>query len=467
MNELSQQADLNRRVLIVDDNRGIHDDYRKVLAKTNAPLQELVKAEAALFADAVGDPERVNFELTSAFQGKEAWELVKKAVEQQRPYALAFVDIRMPPGWDGLETAAHLWQTDPELQLVICTAFSDYTWNQIHQRIGQTDRLLILKKPFDSMELIQLASTLTQKWNLNRLAKSRFDDLEKIVAERTHELQKAYKDLKHSQERLLLQERLAAVGQLAAGVAHEFNNIMTVIRGYSSLLLSESGLPLEAIDGLQEIRKSAERAANLTHQLLTFSRKQVMRPRQLELNSVLDHMTGLLQRTAGEGIIIKIKHAREDLRFQGDLSMIEQLLINLVRNAHDAMPKGGSIEITTRLVRSEDQAPSCHPEARPGTFVELDISDAGCGMDTAVRTRLFTPFFTTKEIGQGVGMGLAVVYGIVKQHHGWIEVESELGLGSVFRLFLPAIAPPTASAADNAVNRTEPAPSLGGTSTIE
>lgn len=448
---------MNRRILIVDDNQSIHEDYRKVLARSSAPLQELMQAEAQIFMDSGGHESRVQFDLTSAFQGKEALDLVKQSIERQEPFALAFVDIRMPPGWDGLETATRLCKEDTELQIVICTAFSDYTWNQIHQRIGQSDRLLILKKPFDSMELTQLASTLTEKWNLNRLAKSRLEDLEKMVAARTSELEKTCQDLKRSQERAVLQERLAAVGQLAAGVAQEFNNIMTVIRGYSSLLLSESTLPLQVMDCLQEIRQGAERASNLTHQLLAFSRKQAMHPRLLDLDEVARHQAAALQRLAGGSVRIQFHHSAESLPFRGDASMLEQLLSNLVKNACDAMPKDGQIHITTRLVRSESNSPSYHPEALRGTFVSLEVADSGCGMDTSIRSRLFTPFFTTKEIGKGIGMGLAAVYGIVKQHHGWIEVESEPGCGSIFRVFLPAVT----TVADSAQDKTQlglPAP---------
>jgi two-component system, NtrC family, sensor kinase len=429
---------INRRILVVDDNRSIHEDYRKVLERSASPMHELMQAEAVLFNKAIAHEHRVRFELTSAYQGNEALDLVQQAVSTKQSFAVAFVDIRMPPGWDGLETAARLSEADPELQIVICTAFSDYTWSQIHHRLGQSDRLLILKKPFDNMELIQLASTLTEKWNLNRLARSRLEDLQEMVAERTRELQQAYEELKRSQERSVLQERLAAVGQLAAGVAQEFNNIMTVIRGYSSLLLAEAALPLDAVECLQEIHNGAERAANLTYQLLAFSRRQAMHLRPHDLNEVLRKFQGALPRLTDDKIRIELDTTPEPLPFRADLGMIEQLLSHLIKNARDAMPKGGGITIKTRLVASEAISPSSHPEAYPGTFVCLEVVDGGCGMDTLIRSRLFTPFFTTKEIGKGLGMGLAAVYGIVKQHHGWIEVESEPGHGSLFRVLLPA-----------------------------
>jgi signal transduction histidine kinase len=361
------------------------------------------------------------------------------------PYALAFVDVRMPPGWDGIETIRNLWQADPYLQVVLCTAHSDYTWNQIRDHLGQSERLLILKKPFDNLEVRQLANALTEKWNLALLARTRTSDLEWMVADRTRELQKTLESLRESQERQVRQERLAAVGQLAGGVAHEFNNIMTVVRGYVSLLLGEPHLPEDAALFLNEINKGADRAVNLTRQLLTFCRRQVMQPRTLDLNGVVLDLVRLLQRILGGRIVFRTNLAPQLPRVHADQAMIEQLITNLVFNARDAMPEGGQIQINTRYV-CLDRLPALAPsEARPGPFIHLEVMDEGCGMDPATKARLFEPFFTTKEVGKGCGLGLAAVYGIVQQHNGWIEVESQIDIGSNFRIILPASGIPMAN----------------------
>ncbi len=175
-------ATMNNRILIVDDNPAIHEDYKKILqiSSNDEALDEL---SALVFGDEVKSAEAFTFELTSAHQGQEAFELVKKSIDEDTPFAMAFVDMRMPPGWDGLQTIEHLWQVDPKLQIVICTAFSDYSWSEIIDRIPFRDRLLILKKPFDNIEVCQLAIALTQKWQLERQAENQMDSIVETAAD--------------------------------------------------------------------------------------------------------------------------------------------------------------------------------------------------------------------------------------------------------------------------------------------
>src|SRR6185369_2297419 len=171
-------------------NRSIHGDFNKILADERV-TDKARAMEAALFGETTDTRRAVRFELDSAYQGQEGFEMVQRAVAAGRPYAMAFMDIRMPPGWDGVETTARIWEVDPEMQIVICTAYSDYSWDQMSEKLGQSDKLVILKKPFDNVEALQLATALTEKWNLARQAKSQFDNLEKLVEERTHELRLA------------------------------------------------------------------------------------------------------------------------------------------------------------------------------------------------------------------------------------------------------------------------------------
>ena len=237
-------------------------------------------------------------------------------------------------------------------------------------------------------------------------------------------------------------QKMESIGQLAAGVAHDFNNMLTVIQGHSGMMLSKPALPPELLDCAQAIYFAAERAASLTRQLLMFSRKNVMQPQPLDLRAVVGNLSKMLKRVIGETVTLEFNPPVELPLVQADTGMIEQVILNLVVNARDAMPKGGTLTIITDLVEMNDAYVQRHPEARLGAFVCLRVSDSGCGMDATTITHIFEPFFTTKEVGKGTGLGLATVYGIVKQHEGWVEVSSELGKGSTFTVFFPASSAP-------------------------
>jgi two-component system, cell cycle sensor histidine kinase and response regulator CckA len=191
----------NRRILIVDDNSAIHEDFRKILCPSQPATAELDDLKAVLFNEVPSTVVATEFELVSASQGQEGLELAKRALAEKRPFAMAFLDVRMPPGWDGVETAAQLWKVCPDLQIVICTAYSDYSWDDMHSRLDQPESLVILKKPFDNIEVQQLAHALTKKWLLSQQAKLKLSDLEQMVEERTLELRKTNESLTLSEER--------------------------------------------------------------------------------------------------------------------------------------------------------------------------------------------------------------------------------------------------------------------------
>src|SRR5438045_745810 len=179
---------VHRRILVIDDNRAIHDDFRKILAQKSGAHNELEAAEAGLYGEAKGGAKVPDFEVVSAFQGEEGLALVEEAVAAARRFSVAFIDVRMPPGWDGVQTASRLWQADPEVQIVMCTAYSDYSWEEMIEKLGACDRLLILKKPFDMVEVLQLANALSEKWLLGQRAKARLEELDQLVKSRTAEL---------------------------------------------------------------------------------------------------------------------------------------------------------------------------------------------------------------------------------------------------------------------------------------
>lgn len=248
--------------------------------------------------------------------------------------------------------------------------------------------------------------------------------------------------------RLRQAQKMEAIGQLAAGIAHDFNNIMTVIQGHAWLLLSAPELKIPPDEALRQINRAAERAGLLTRQLLAFSRKQALASQPLDLNELVNNFTRMIRRLIGTNIVLQLNFAPTLPALSGDAGMIEQALMNLAVNARDAMPTGGRITITTAPVEADEAYARLHPGARAGAFVCLSFEDTGCGMDAEARARAFDPFFTTKEPGSGTGLGLATVYGVVKQHDGWIELTSEPGNGTRFDLFLPALpGPPTVTTA--------------------
>ncbi|HUD45307.1 MAG TPA: response regulator [Candidatus Baltobacteraceae bacterium] len=751
------------RILIIDDTRAIHEDFRKIL--TGVQKVSLEEEDAALFGVEASHGPRATFKMDSAYQGNEGLALVQRAVKEGRCYSMAFVDVRMPPGWDGIETASRLWMADPDLQLVICTAYSDYSWDAIVKRLGNRDSLMILKKPFDVVEVLQLTHALTKKWQLTKQSESRFAELEARVDERTLELravnQRLLQDIAHreraearlaafsnlsqrlsatktareaaeiivqvadkllgwdacsfslysaaedklrevldidtvngqrspsplsneeitpsalarrtiengpqliskenpaqmipdgmpfgasgrpsasilyvpvrdasrvigvlsihsytpdaynrrcletlqsladhcggaldriraeealhtAQERLghLLRQspaiiysfktnggistpswvsenvvqlvgypsadcshpvwwpahvhpadwdrvsteraehslqdeatleyrlrhkngeyrwvrdqrrrvsnadgtsaevvgtwvdvtaqkeleaqlrqaqKMEAVGQLAGGVAHDFNNLLAVILGNTELVLmaAESELSEQNVQCLKHVTSASERATKLIRQLLAFSRKQILHSQPVNLNEVVGNLTKMLSRIITEDIELRCTYSPQLPLVQADVSMIEQVLVNLVVNARDAMPQGGQLRIHTEKHTFAGRC-QAHPEARSGDFVCLSVTDTGTGIAVEHLPHLFEPFFTTKEVSKGSGLGLATIHGIIKQHQGWVEVSSQLQSGSTFFIYLPArgVAPAPES------EKVSEAPLRGGSETI-
>ncbi len=244
---------------------------------------------------------------------------------------------------------------------------------------------------------------------------------------------------KNLEEQLRQAQRIEAVGRLAGGVAHDFNNLLTAILGYSDIVLEQlpGGDRLRHYVG--EIKKAGERAASLTRQLLAFSRQQVLAPLVLDLNAVVADMEKMLRRLIGEDIELVTVLAHDLARVKADPSQLEQVIMNLAVNARDAMPEGGRLSLATANFLVDETYAQRHVGLKPGPYVTLTVTDTGCGMDAETLSRIFEPFFTTKEKGKGTGLGLSTVYGVVKQSGGYIEVESEPGRGTAFRVYLPQV----------------------------
>ncbi len=584
----------NQRILIIDDNTSIHEDIRKILG-VQAKEDEALDTEAAdLFGSEIEVMQDVAFEIDSAFQGQEGLAMAQRALDEGRPYAMAFVDVRMPPGWDGIETISRIWKFNPELQIVICTAYSDYSWAEMIRQVGKTDNLVILKKPFDNVEVLQLAHTLTRKWALSHRLQCHLEGLDQLVARRTEELQSTnarlrdeMKEREHAQAELRVSEerfskafqaspipmaiqsleteryldvndafvavtgfprfeiisrtsqelrlctaphvhadlleqlrqtksvrnfelqiqsqtgdvrecvvsaeaftlgtvlvalvaaldvseqrrlekqlrhtqKLEAVGQLAAGIAHDFNNILTVILGHTGLQLTAANLDEDMADSLRQMTQAGERAAALTRQLLAFSRKQMMQPQLLRLDHVVENLRDMLSRVIGEHITLKCEFEENIPPIYADEGNVEQIIMNLVVNARDAMPNGGHLTVGIAATEITPAQISRNPQARAGRYVCLTVADDGCGMSPETLNHMFEPFFTTKEVGKGTGLGLATVHGIVAQQGGWVQVSSTVGEGSAFKAYMPAS---TGTEGEQKAEETDCAP-RGGTETI-
>jgi nitrogen fixation negative regulator NifL len=244
---------------------------------------------------------------------------------------------------------------------------------------------------------------------------------------------------KQLEEQVRQSQKLDTVGQLAGGVAHDFNNVLTVIQGHASLLLDKGDLAPDIASSLKEIYSAGERAANLTRQLLVFSRKQEIRTQTMNLNEVIKDVTKMLRRLLDEDIALRVDFATPLPNIQADAGMMGQVLMNLVVNARDAMPRGGRLSVRTAPVTLDAERTRRHGEARPGEVVWLSVSDTGSGISPEVLSHIFDPFFTTKEPGKGTGLGLSIVFAIVKQHQGWVEVKTEVGQGTTFEVYLPAV----------------------------
>jgi two-component system, NtrC family, sensor kinase len=470
-------SETSHRILIVDDNHAIHGDFHKIFAPPDPTAGALDDLEAALLdRPAPSAPQAQPFELVSAFQGREALDHVTAAIAARRPFALAFVDMRMPPGWDGLETIERIWKVDPELQVVICSAYSDHSWSELRARLGTRESLLILKKPFDTLEVAQCAHALTTKWTLARRVRAHVDELEATVASRTQQLVQANAALaehirvrERMETELRLSQKLEAVGQLAAGVAHEINtpiqyvadNLQFLREGMVALSTMASAMLTAAasartaatsllVDQLESLATSAE---------LDYLSREIppsldsVRDGVARIAKIVRAMKELAHPGPREATAIDLARALQNAldvtaatyRYVADVeteftemppvvcfgSDLNQVFLNLIVNAAHAMEDRdagrGRLGIRTSI---------------EGDLAVIAISDTGSGIPEANRDRIFDAFFTTKEVGRGTGQGLAISRSIVVDRHGGtLTFDSKVGAGTTFYVRIPIAGP--------------------------
>ena len=428
----------NRRILVIDDNEAIHADFRKIFAG-QASGSDLDAMESELFGPPAAAHIRTDFAIESATQGQQGYEMAISAKAAGRPYSVAFVDVRMPPGWDGIETSLKLWSADPSLQVVLCTAYSDYSWDDTIQKLGAGDRFLILKKPFDTAEVRQLALALSVKWSLARQAGERLELLEHKVTERTQELaavnaamRKEITERERMELELLRAQKLEALGQLVAGIAHEINNPLGFILSNLDYLGDElKRTPKELANSLSEMTEvlketsgGAQRIRHIVADLKVFCRNDESAPEAQDVLQVLESSLNMA-RTDVDNVCTLVRDLPPMPPVLVNGSRLGQVFLNLIINSVQAMSaqKRATNTLTVRARHVSDQ-------------VHLEVCDTGAGIIPENLTKIFNPFFTTKPVGQGTGLGLSICHGIVEAFGGAIEVESEVGKGTMMRVRL-------------------------------
>jgi two-component system, NtrC family, sensor kinase len=469
----TDDPEVNRRLLLVDDSPAIHEDIRKILRPAVRSHAALDTLEEDLFDEVPVTWAFDAYELDSAYQGPEALALLREAIRGHRPYALAFVDVRMPPGWDGIETINQLWRVDPELQVVICTAYSDHSWSEIRRRLAPSDNLLILRKPFAAVEIRQLAHTLTTKWSLRQQTRRHLLDLRGEVKKFSLELVRTAEELRQvSAERerieteLRLAQKLESLGLVSAGIAHEISTPVQFV-GESVELLRQAFVSLRGVNvGFRSVleristeeMKRAIAEADATLCLPAIERDigealdgmlEGTRRITITLRAMKEFMHPVrrdkapadINRALLNTLTVASSQYKYVARLETDLerdlpyischiSDLNQVFLNLIINAAQAITDVATETRTMGLIRVRSY--------RDGPAVVIEVSDTGVGIPVEARLMVFESFFTTKSPGKGTGQGLSISRSIVVDRHGGeITFTSEVGHGTTFRVRLP------------------------------
>ena len=423
------------RILIVDDNKKIHQDYAKILVK-KAAGEEFANLQAAFLGTApVDETTLANYQIDNAFQGQEGLQLVKRSVQDSNPYDLAFVDMRMPPGWDGVETIKRLWDVDSDLQVVICTAFSDYTWEEIVSKLGRNDQLLILKKPFDNVEVSQLASAMVKKRKLASLASAKLNQLEEMVEERTVKLERARKSAEIARRSAV--QASVAKSEFLANMSHEIRTPLTAILGYADNFLSgesATNLTEQQTQAVDTIARSGQHLLQLINGILDLSK---IESGCITLESIWCDPKTIASEVV-ETMVVQARMKEIELEFnvtqdfpkqiQSDPVRIKQILLNLIGNAIKFTSEGKvSLNLSAKL--------------NGRRAIRFEVTDTGIGIPQDKLDDVFSAFTqadgsTTRNFG-GTGLGLTVSKRLANKMGGDIELTSELGSGSTFALEIP------------------------------
>lgn len=454
------------KILICDDNESIHEDFKFTLGYSNTQKekQELSNKLATLIHDIEGDTQAsepnltssqppVEYELHFAKQGEEAMHKVVEAEANNEPYSLIFMDVRMPPGIDGIQTIKLLRKDYPHLEFVICTAFSDYNWDDIAKELGHTDKVLFVPKPFDPTAIKQVALSQSIKFCLNRENQAYREKLESMVETRTQQLQQQLDDIKSMQKTLVNQEKLASLGTMTAGIAHELKNPLHFISNFSDSIvtileeinehMSEQSKTEDITDlkdlmnvTCEKIQEHTARANSIIESMLLHSRGESVEQETANINEIINkylNMSYISARSRFNNF-----HCQNLLDLDQDIKNsqfivqdIGRVFINLLNNAYYSMNE--------KIKTTENYEPKLEIKTKDhGTHFEVLVSDNGEGIPQDIINQIFDPFYTTKPTGSGTGLGLSISHDIItNQHQGSMECESTPGNTTLFRIQLP------------------------------
>jgi signal transduction histidine kinase len=428
------------RLLVVDDNAGILEDFRKILADNVCSPTDFDALEAAVFARGTSNPvKRPRFDLDVMLDGEAACESAKAAREENRPYKVAFVDMRMPGGWDGLKTIEELWRVDPDIEVVICTAYSDLPWNEITERLGATDQLLILRKPFEMIEVLQLATALSQKWRLRREEKCRVATLEQQVEERTRHLRETLRQLETVNGQLMSALEAAAAGsqaksQFLAAMSHELRTPLNAVIGFSEMLATEAYGPLgdpRYQEYAQCVMDSGAHLLGLINDVLDLSKLDAgyleLQEEPINLKKVATDALRMMRPQAEKAGIVLVNDLNASLpNLRADERRLRQVLLNLLSNAVKFTPAGGRVGLSVFL-REE--------------HIAIEVTDTGIGMAPSDIPKALERFGQIdsglNRRYDGTGLGLPLSKRLVDLHGGTLEIESTMGVGTTVTVMLP------------------------------
>ena len=473
------EKDIKRiRVIVIDDNQAIHDDIRKILpAGVNQSSQQLDALSASILGEEANSGVHKYYRVDGATQGREGYNKVQAAIAEDDPYLVAFVDMQMPPGWDGIETIENIWRVDPNIQTVICSAYSDHNWSDFQNRLGETDRLLILKKPFDVVEICQIATALSSKYKLAQDTLLHARHLEERVAKRTEDLTEinaklhnAMNERRQLETQLLHAQKMESIGQLAAGIAHEINTPMQYVADNTRFIQDSFDGFLKLIDAYSKMMHTGDGRSSLAERSETIN--ELMKKLDIEFlreevpKAIEQSLEGASRVTEIVSAMKQFSHPGQEGKSTADLnelirstatvcrnrwkyvadleltldenlpavfcyaSEFNQVILNLVVNAADA--------IAERVGESGNKGRIDVRTYRDGVHAVIEVEDNGGGIPENIRGKVFDPFFTTKGVGKGTGQGLAISHDIiVNKHSGTIELETEAGKGTRFKVRLP------------------------------